>query len=49
MKGVQSLFRCVEKSDLAIYGYSGSIRGQSITLDIVKCTDDDEVECKSDE
>ena len=40
--------QCVDQSDLAVYGKLGTSRGQSIFIDIVKCSNNDQVHCKLD-
>ena len=40
---------CVEQSDLEVQGKIGTVKGQSIFIDIVKCSTNYHGNCKSDE
>ena len=50
MKPFQNLYICADQSNLAVKGDAGSSSdGQAIFIDLVKCEDEEFLQCKSDE
>ena len=47
IKSLQDILLCPDQSELSVYGNLGATQGQVITVDLLKCTPDTEVECKS--
>ena len=49
MRDNKDSFVCVDSFDLAVRGGKSSEQGQQILVDVVKCTDADDVKCRSDD
>ena len=49
LNAYQNNFICVDQAELELQGGFGKESGQAIFIDLVKCSDEDEIPCKTDD